>query len=420
MSSWKGNPNNPIPNNVQESINRSEKIISDNRSEEVRRDKDTQKNVSISLYDIDETIFNHLTQLQLQVEDAGKKIKVPIFYGSPERWVSAQRDGYIRDNQGKLILPAIILKRTSSEQDQSLQFFNRYLNTSVRKLYSEKNKYTQFSILNGRNAPVNEIYNVVFPKHMILNYHFIIWTEKIEQMNELVSIIQYNTKDYWGTTNGLKFRTKIESYSHAVELQSDNDRLVKTEFDLTTHGYILPEQITKLENQSLTTNKSFTNKKFIVKTETVASDYDFQNNKNRDKWKNQSYPNLQADTPLPVPPVDLVTTTKSEISNQILNTLKSVTKSEIVDPIYTGIDNTRPFLRVVPTPKTQIPGGQEGYVSYDDEYFYIYTSGGWKRVAISQFAQSPPYQEGTISFNNEYFYLYSSGSWKQVAINEFS
>ena len=128
MPSWRGDIQNPVPNSVQEPIARSEKIIADNRAEQVRRDTDTQKDFTITLYDIDETILTHLEQLQLQVEDVGKKVKVPIYYGSPEKWTSAQRDGYLRDQQGKLILPAIVLKRTSSENDQSLQFFNRYLN----------------------------------------------------------------------------------------------------------------------------------------------------------------------------------------------------------------------------------------------------------------------------------------------------
>lgn len=423
MPSWRGNIQNSVPNDLQESIDRSEKIIKNERVDEVRRDKDTQKDFTISLYDIDETILMHLEQLQLQVEDVGKKIKVPIFYGSPERWTSAQRDGYIRDNQGKLILPAIVLKRTSSENDQSLQFFNRYLNTPVRKMYSPKNKYTKFSILNGQNVPVNEVYNVIVPSHMVLTYHFIIWTEKVEQMNDLVSAIQFNTRDYWGSRKGFRFRTKIESYNHTVELQAEEDRVVKTEFDLTTHGYILPDHLTKLEKHQMTTTKMFTPKKIVMGAEVVKSEFDIKSkDKNREKWQNPNYPNLQADIPLPVPPVNLVSgiSDASQITNDILGTLRSITQTQIVDSIQVGLDNTRPFLRVVPTPRTQIPGGQEGYVSYDEQYFYIYSGGGWKRVAISEFTQLPPCQEGTVSFNEQYFYLYSSGSWKQVAINQFS
>jgi hypothetical protein len=418
--SWKGNIENPSPNNAQETIDRSEKFISDERAMHIRRDTDSQKDPSITLYDIDKTILQHLEQLQLQIIDTGNKIKVPIFYGSPELWTSAQRDGYMRDKQGKIILPAIILKRTSSETDASLKFFNRYLNTPVMKLYSSKNKYTAFSLLSGTNVPVNEVYNIIVPSHMILKYHFIIWTEYVEQMNTLVENIQFNTRDYWGTEHGLRFRTEVDGYSHTVELQANEDRVVKTEFDLTTHGYILPDTITKLDKRHYTTNKAFTKKKMIIGVET--SEHTFAENQNREKWRNPSYPNLQADVPIPTPVPSTITGNDdiNAISSQIVNTLTTVTQTPIVDPVSVGLDNTRPFLRVVPPPVTMAAGGEEGYVSYDKNYFYIFTSGQWRRVAISQFSTTPPSQEGNVSFNNQYFYLYSSGSWRQVAISKFS
>jgi len=384
---WRGNPNNPVPNEIQEPIDRSEKIINDNRAEEVRRDKDTQKNFSISLYDIDETILIHLDQMQLQVEDIGKKIKVPIFYGSPERWTSVQRDGYIRDNQGKLILPAIVLKRTNSENDQTLQFFNRYLNTPAIKLYSSKNKYTKFSILNGQNVPVNEVYNVIIPSHMLLTYHFIIWTEKVEQMNDLVQAIQFNTRDYWGSRKGFRFRTKVESYSHTVELQADEDRVVKTEFDLTTHGYILPDQITKLDKHQMTTTKMFTPKKIVMGAEVVNTEFDLKSiDKNRQKWQNPNYPNLQADVPIPNPPISVVDgiIDSSNTSQQIIDTLHSLTATSM-NSGGGGVENWYPYLRIVSPPNNINSPGSEGLTSYDKQYFYIYSAGKWRRVAISEF-----------------------------------
>ena len=261
MGRWKGNVRNPAPNPIQAPIERAEKLESINRVEQVRRDTDKQKNITISLYDIDETILLHLEQLQLQVEDQGKQVKVPFFYGSPERWVSARRDGYIRDKQGKIILPAVILKRTNSEADSTLQFFHRYLNVPVMKKYSEKNAYTQFSALMGRNVPINDVYNITMPNHMVLTYHFIVWTAYVEQMNKLIETFQFNTKDYWGSKKGFRFRTKIESYGHTVELQANDERIVKSEFDLITHGYILPDSMTKLEDHILTTQKFLTPKK---------------------------------------------------------------------------------------------------------------------------------------------------------------
>ena len=115
MPSWRGNPNNPVPNPVQESIARGEKRTEQNRSVPVRRDTDKQKDQRITLMDVDQVIFSHLEKMQITVVDEGNIIRVPIFYGSPEKWVAARRDGFIRDRQGKIQLSAMIFRRTNSE-----------------------------------------------------------------------------------------------------------------------------------------------------------------------------------------------------------------------------------------------------------------------------------------------------------------
>lgn len=386
MPSWKGDITNPAPNDTKEPIDRSEKIIGANRAQQVRRDTDNQKNFTISFYDIDETILDHLKHLQLQVEDVGKRIDVPVFYGSPELWTSAQRDGYLRDKQGKLILPAIVLKRTTSENDTNLQFFNRYLSTPVIKLYSPKNKYTQFSLLTGQNAPVNEIYNIVVPSHMLLTYHFVVWTEYVEQMNGLIEKFQFNTKDYWGSKKGFKFRTRIESFGHTIELRAGEDRLVKTEFDLTTHGYILPDSIVKLDTQLETARKMFTPKKIIINSEVVSTGMNLDSlDKNREKWRNPSFPNLQADVPIPTPPISVVDQpVDNSVASQIVQSLTSVSTSPQI--IVDNTSNFKPYLRIVSPPSSITSAGSEGDVSYDNSYFYIFSAGMWRKVAISQFS----------------------------------
>ena len=338
MPSWKGNPKNPAPNEVHETIDRAEKLIDVNRAQEIRRDTDDTKNRTIGLQDIDGAILYQLENLQLQVVDAGKVIKVPFFFGPPERWVSAKRDGYIRDKQGKLILPAIILKRTNSADDTTLQFFNRYLNASVMKRYSEKNQYTKFAALSGQNVPVNEVYNIVVPSHMILTYHFIMWTEYVEQMNELVQTIRFNTKDYWGSKNGFRFRVRVENYDHTVELEAGEDRVVKTEFDLVVHGYILPDSMTKLESHEMTIKKAFTPKKIVLGMEVVATDYNLkQLDDNRQKWRNAQYPNLPADEKIPGPPVSVNTSIVNDYASGI------------------QVENAPLFLRIVPVPVINSP-----------------------------------------------------------------
>lgn len=389
MPSWRGNSTNPAPNIVREPIAKSEKPIGDNRSLHVRRDTDGQKNITIGLYDIDEAILTHLERLNLQVQDAGQQIKVPTYYGAPELWTAARRDGYIRDKQGKIMLPLMVLKRTNSGDDETLRYFHRYLTSSVMKKYSTKNKYTKFSVLSGQNAPVNEVFHLVFPSHMKLTYHFIIWTEYVEQMNHIVEELRFNTGDYWGSKKGFRFRTQVEGYAHTTELQVGEDRIVKTEFDMITHGYILPETITTLENQKLTTEKLFTPKKFIVNAEAVSSEFDLTEfDKNKEKWRNHEYPNLQHDEEIPSPGI---TVTESQddtsIASSIVSSLKLVTATSSQTTIQQNTISDAPYLKIVPPPQYigSSGGGQEGQVAFDDSYFYVYAGGNWRRVAISQF-----------------------------------
>lgn len=320
---WTGDPNNPVPNigNVksdlsqniaQESSILSEKKESVNRAEQVRRDTDKQKNITIDLMDIDGAIFKQLEKFQLEVTDNGNKIKVPVFYSNPEKWKSIQKDGVIRDYNGKLILPAMVFQRVTSAPDEALRMFNRYLTYPVIRKYSEKNRYTRFNTLAGQNVPVNEVYDVVMPKHMVFTYNFIIWMEHIEQMNSLVERMNFETDDYWGDLRGFKFRTKIDSFTHTTELQVDEDRMVKTEFDLTVHGYLLPDIIEKLKGKEATTQKFFTPKKIIFDVEVVSTSFNPNINKDiNEKWRNQKYPNLPLNDPIPAPP---------EVLGNILNT----------------------------------------------------------------------------------------------------
>lgn len=420
---WRGDKTNPAPNTVKESIERSEKFvtnndpaafISNNRAEQVRRDTDTQKDFTITFYDIDETILTQLEQLQIQIVDQGKQVKVPIFFGPPERWVSAQRDGFMRDKQGKIILPGMILKRSNSENDSSLLFFNRYLDTPVMKLYSDKNKYTQFNALTGQNAPINEIYNVVVPKHMLLSYHCIVWTAYVEQMNQVIQTILFNTQDYWGSRKGFRFRVQVDGgYAHNVELTAGEERMVKTEFDLTTHGYILPDSVTYLERHKMTTQKKLTPKKFIIGMEVVRTGFELsQASANAERWRNPNYPNLRYDTIIPPPGVSVDSTV--------------VDSSFLPTGNWKGIkvSGAPLFLRIVPVPHGQNPGGQDGDMSYDATYFYFRSNHRWTVAPLSSFTNgcidnSPLIgTDGSVEYNTRFFYIYSKGQWVRTPLAE--
>lgn len=306
---WKGDPSNNAPTADRTLLPDSVGREMENRALHVRRDVDTQKNWAITIKDVDETVFSHLTNMQLFVVENGNNINVPVFYASPEKWKSVRHDGFMRDNNGKIILPALVFYRQSSESDQTMSMFNKYLRYSVMKTYSQKNQYTKFSTLIG-NVPTNEVYNIVMPDYMNFNYKFVLWTESIEQNNSLIEKINFETNDYWGKEKGFRFRTFVNSYNHTLEVESDSDRMVKTEFDLVLRGYLLPNSFAPgLDGFKSTTEKTFTAKKIIVGTEVVGSSWSNSKPKSaEDMWRSQYYHNIKKGSEPPSPPVDLKST----------------------------------------------------------------------------------------------------------------
>lgn len=231
-----------------------------NRAYNMRRDTDKVKNLSISLVDIDWAIMSYLDNvISPTILDVGRQVKVPINYASPERWKAIRKDGVIRDKNGKIQTPAIAFRRSSMQRNDGLITFNRYLQYPAVKHFSEKNKYDKFSIMNGF-SPVKEVYSVAMPDHVIINYEFIVWTELIEQGNEIIEAINFATEDYWGDKTKFKFRTTISDYNFETATEAGNDRMVKSTFSLMCYAYLLPD---KFENYKSVVQKAFTPRKVV-------------------------------------------------------------------------------------------------------------------------------------------------------------
>jgi len=238
--------------------------VNPNRAFDIRRDTDKQKNLSIKLVDVDSTIMVHMdTVISPVIIDSGRQVKVPINYASPERWKAIQKDGALRDKNGKTQTPAIAFRRSAMQRNDSLITFNRYLQYPTVKTYSQKNQYDKFSLMNGF-SPVKELYSVAMPDHVVINYEFIVWTELIEQNNSIIEAISFATEDYWGDKKRFKFRTNISDYSFETSTESGNDRIVKSTFTLMVNAYLLPE---KFENYKSVVQKAFTPRKILFGTQ---------------------------------------------------------------------------------------------------------------------------------------------------------
>ena len=224
--------------------------LSSNRAYQRSVKNDNVKQFSIGLKDIDETIvyyFNNV--IRPSVIQNGKRISVPILYGSPERWASVQKDGYYRDKNGKLMAPLISFKGTGFDQVNSLG--NKLLSNPYpynfgifQKQFNQRNIYDNFSALNNRQPQV-QYYGVIYPDFVNLTYTITIYTYYIEQMNRILESINYAANSYWGDPERFKFRTTIANYTTAVELQQNTDRVVKSTFDLKLYGHLIPDAINK-------------------------------------------------------------------------------------------------------------------------------------------------------------------------------
>ena len=226
------------------------KIKETNRAKIRSRKPDTLGDYSVGFYQIDDAIKYYFDNvIKPTVIEDEEMIAVPTIYGSPERWKAMQRDGYYRDTKGKVILPLIMYRRSSIAKNESIPTSamdanNPQLFYTFQKKYNTRNKYDKFSVLQGI-SPSQEFYNIIMPKYVTLTYEAIVFTEYLEQMNKIVEAIHYSEGAYWGDEEKFKFRCNIESFNNAIEMDAAGDRLVKTTFNMTFLGYIIPDSINK-------------------------------------------------------------------------------------------------------------------------------------------------------------------------------
>ena len=231
-----GNPNDAVPSTKNRALQQSWK-------------GDTTKPFTISIQDIDEAIFYYLENvIKPTVKHNGEILSVPVLYGSPEKWKSYQKDGYLRDLKGSLMAPLIIFKRESIDKNRSIankQDANNPHNYGIfQKSYSPKNAYSRFDILNNR-IPEKQYYAVVIPDYVTVTYTFIVFTYYVDQLNGIVEAMNYASDAYWGDPERFKFRASIDSFGFQTQLNESAERVVRSTFTLKLNGHIIPDVIQK-------------------------------------------------------------------------------------------------------------------------------------------------------------------------------
>jgi len=250
-----------------------------NRATQQSFKDDTTKPFSIGLEDLDWAVMYYFQNvIKPSVIQNGERLEVPIIYGSPEKWASFQKFGYIRDLNSRIMAPLLMFKRNSIEKNRGLANkldANQPNNIAVtNKKYSQQNAYSKFNILNGIK-PEQTLYATVVPDYLTVIYDCAVFTYYNDQLNKIIEAVEYASDAYWGDPERFKFKTNIDSFASTIELSDTKERIVRSTFTLKMHGYIIPDTIQK----GTTFVSKFSNRnKLVVTSEVVSNINDLPNN----------------------------------------------------------------------------------------------------------------------------------------------
>jgi hypothetical protein len=252
----------PLPNNTAKPVQDAlvpyikkvskapeDNIFTKNRGKENSLRNSKSRDFSISIQDHDEAVKYYFENtIKPTVIQNNEILSVPIIYGSPERWKSVQESGFYRDANGKIMVPLIMYQRTTLEKNRNLGNKidgNKVINYQIfEQKFNNRNRYDRFDLLSNRQ-PSKEYFMSVIPDYVTLTYSCIIFTDYIEQINPIIEAINFASDSYWGDFSRFKFRAKIDNFATTTEVSTSDGRAVRTSFNITLNGYIIPNTINK-------------------------------------------------------------------------------------------------------------------------------------------------------------------------------
>lgn len=221
-----------------------------NRAYDTRRDNDSFKTPSITLYDIDYAILYFLKEkINFQIEENGRIINVPVMYAGGETWTQIQRHGYLRDKTRKILTPIIVLRRANLIEDDRFPqldirgtkgnnsiIIRPNRGASVSNVISDRevnDVYDQYQ--ETENSKKNfEYYATVLPTMVKVTYDVFIWTELQTQLNSIVEKLIPQNRLVWG--DSYQFTTKVGDVTFETLNDTGNDRIIRASMQLEVDG----------------------------------------------------------------------------------------------------------------------------------------------------------------------------------------
>lgn len=244
-----------------------------NRAYETRRDTDTFKTPSITIYDVDYAIMYFLrNEIDLQVDQNEVMIDVPVVYASAEIWSQIQGRGYMRDKQGKILAPYGVIRRLSMSEDDRFKKLDVNIAPTESNIIIKPKIQRNFENIRDRHNELqnsnfsDEFFISVVPEFYIVEYELILYTHLVEQMNSLVQSIIPTSNFVWG--DSWKFRTRVGDISFDTINPTDSERLVQATLPLTVDARFQEE----FELRKSTIQKAHSVKRVVFRTDKSAFD----------------------------------------------------------------------------------------------------------------------------------------------------
>jgi len=263
---------------------------STNRSKTITPGLNYSENYAVTLKDIDTSILGHVKNvIKPKIVEANETVDVTVMYGNEERWKSVRERGVLRDTNGSLILPLIMLRRTEigknslSTQGMEHDLQRNFINVVRNSNWSKDNRYDRFSVQTGIKPKTENLVTGV-PDFTDITYEFVLWTNFIEQMNPLVETFIGQSNNYWGESEKYKFLCSLDSITDASEMNQDGERFIKSTFSIKTSAYLLPEYVS-----SVITNKKANLSREITPGKVI---FDFDGDATNEQVGLPSHPNI--------------------------------------------------------------------------------------------------------------------------------
>ena len=244
-----------------------------NRGNDVSIKNNVNKDFEIGLKDLYAAVKYYICEIvKPSVIENGNYIPVPVEYAFAERWQAAQKEGFLRDKEGRILLPIITVMRSSIERNRTLgnkldgNKVHNYQMLQTR--YNRLNIYDNFSVLTNRE-PVKEYMLTPVPDYFIVTYKCSIFCNYQEHVDQIIQAFSFLADSYWGEYERFKFKVNIGQFTDSIQYNQGEDRSVRADFDIVLNGYLLPDTIAR----SIATQKKVLSPSQLLFTlETTESD----------------------------------------------------------------------------------------------------------------------------------------------------